>query len=55
MKEDVKKFLVMYELPAITKYISNPYIQELIGSYVAWKINRKLKRFAYYQMLEKIY
>lgn len=40
-----KKELMTYEAPTITEYISIDLLQKVLGKYVAWKINRKLKRY----------
>jgi hypothetical protein len=40
-----KKKLLYYELPFFTEYCSIGFLQDLIGRYVAWKINRKYKRY----------
>lgn len=47
------EFLLMYELPSITEKISNDFLQGLIASYIAWVINRKLKRFDKRRELKK--
>ena len=37
--------LVLYETPAIAKYISIGWIQNILAKYVAKKVNRKVKRY----------
>lgn len=42
-----KKDLLEYESPSISEFISIGWMQELIARYLAWKINRKWKRYEY--------
>jgi hypothetical protein len=43
MKKDIE--LLKYEMPSIGEYTINNFIQEIIARYLAWKINRKWKRY----------
>lgn len=47
------KELFRYETPRISQYISNDFLQDLMARYVAFKVNRKLKRYNEYLRLEK--
>ncbi len=38
-------FLILYETPTISKYISWGWLQTIIGRYIAWKVTRKIRRF----------
>jgi hypothetical protein len=49
-----KRFLLLYEMPRIAKYISNPLLQTMISKYLAWTINRKMDRYEEYIALEKM-
>ena len=40
-----KEKLVMYEMPVIAEFISIGWMQSIVGHYVAWKVNRKMKRW----------
>lgn len=49
-----KNKLIIYEMPCFAQYISNDLFQEYIARYVAWKVNRKMKRYKrFIQLLEK--
>ncbi len=45
MTEKEKDFLVMYEMPNIAEFIPWHWLQKIVASHVAWKVNRKIKRF----------
>jgi len=40
-----KEEILMYEMPAITEYVSWPFFQTIIAKYSAWKVNTKMKRY----------
>ena len=40
-----KRELLLYEVPSITEYISNDFLQEIIAKYIAYKVNKKYKRY----------
>ena len=37
--------LLIYEMPLMAEFVSNSLLQEIIARYLAWKINRKWKRY----------
>lgn len=37
--------LLKYETPSIAEFVSWEWLQNIISRYLAWKINRKLKRY----------
>lgn len=39
-----KEELALYETPMIAEFISNHLLQNTIAKYIAWKVNRKVKR-----------
>jgi len=39
------KFLIAYEMPSVAEFVSFDCLHTIIGCYVAWKINRKMKRY----------
>jgi len=41
-----KKELIIYEMPSIAEFISIGWIQTIVAKYVAWKVNRKMARYA---------
>jgi len=40
-----KKDLIGYEMPTVAEFISFNWGQEIIARYIAWKVNRKYKRY----------
>lgn len=42
-----KEELLIYEVPTISGFISNKWLQELVAKYLAWKINKKWRRYEY--------
>lgn len=42
-----KEELLEYEMPTIGEFISIKWVQELVARYLAWKINRKWRRYIY--------
>lgn len=40
-----KKELLVYECPSIAEYVSFNWGQSIIGKYLSYKINRKIKRY----------
>ena len=45
MNKMEKLDLGMYEAPSIAENISIGWMQELMARYIAWKVNRKWKRY----------
>ncbi len=37
--------LLLYEAPWITEFISINWVQNLVARYIAYKVNRKVKRY----------
>jgi hypothetical protein len=42
-----KKEILKYEAPFIAEFISIGWMQDVIARYIAWKVNRKWKRYLY--------
>ena len=40
-----KEDLLTYEAPSICEHISWNFFQTILGKYIAWKINKKWKRY----------
>jgi hypothetical protein len=40
-----KQKLLTYECPTISEYISVDWMQTIIARYVAWKVNKKIRRY----------
>jgi hypothetical protein len=39
------KDLATYEMPTITEFISIGWLQNICASYLAWKVNKKIRRY----------
>jgi len=48
-----KKEILKYEAPFIAEFISIGWMQDVIARYIAWKVNRKWKRYLYREDREK--
>jgi len=40
-----KEDLLIYESPSISEFVSIGFFQDIIAGYLAWKINRKWRRY----------
>jgi hypothetical protein len=40
-----KEDLLFYEAPTITEFLSFRFLQDVMARYIAWKINRKWRRY----------
>lgn len=54
-KELNKEDLILYELPFWCEFVSNEYFQKLVSRYVAYKVNKKHKRYTSRLFWRKFY
>jgi hypothetical protein len=40
-----KEDLTVYEVPSIAEHVSNPFLQDIIARYTAWRVNSKWNRY----------
>lgn len=50
-----EKELLKYEMPTIAEFVSNDFLQNILARYLAWKVNRKMKRYKIRKLREKMF